>query len=159
MRFQVDIERKTERAIYGLWQNSCDKTIAQDIPLLTNAFYAVAQKQAGEVLPFYVVSKDYAPATGQFSLFIGGNEKVAGLAAFSLPTGLYGKITIQPKFSFLFGFSIARAKRYFYTKWLPASSYEARNMEYEYHDEKSIKKRPSIDLFFAIQEKKEAYDD
>ena len=57
------------------------------------------------------------------------------------------------KFDFFCGASIGEAKRYFYTKWLSESPFEALNMEYEYHTEESVRKHPTITIVFAIQRK------
>lgn len=48
---------------------------------------------------------------------------------------------------------VIEAKKYFYTQWLPQSKYEAKNMEYEFHTEKSIGKHPTVDIIFAISSK------
>lgn len=48
---------------------------------------------------------------------------------------------------------MGEAKRYFYAQWLPNSGYKALNMEYEYHTEKSVSKKPEIEIYFAIDKK------
>ena len=75
------------------------------------------------------------------------------LDRFVLPAGEYARITVKPKLGFLWGVAIGEAKRYFYTKWLPESPFEALNMEYEYHTEESVGKHPSITIVFAVQRK------
>lgn len=105
------------------------------------------------VLPYFVLSKDYDAVSNNFEMFIGGYISNSNLESLILPAGEYAKITVKPKLGFLWGASIGEAKRYFYTKWLPKSNYEALNMEYEYHTEKSTGNNPTIDLIFAIQKK------
>jgi predicted transcriptional regulator YdeE len=90
---------------------------------------------------------------GQFDLFIGGEIEKSGLEVFRLPAGTYGKISVKPKLGLLWGLAVGKAKRYFYAKWLPSSEYEAVNMEYELHTEKSVAKNPEIDLIFAVRRK------
>lgn len=51
------------------------------------------------------------------------------------------------------GMAVGYAKRHFYTKWIPCSEYESLNMEYELYTEKSVAKKPEIDLLFAIKRK------
>ena len=75
------------------------------------------------------------------------------LESYVLPASEYAKITVKPKLGFLWGASIGEAKQYFYTKWLPTSSFEALNLEYEYHTERSTEKQPAIDIIFAIRRK------
>lgn len=88
-----------------------------------------------------------------FELFIGSVLDKDGLESYVLPASEYAKITVKPKLGFLWGASIGEAKQYFYTKWLPTSSFEALNLEYEYHTERSTEKQPAIDIIFAIRRK------
>lgn len=111
------------------------------------------REKEGEVLPLYVLSRNYDPRTEAFELLIAGNFVAPPLAAFTLEAGLYARITVRPKLGFLWGPAVGEAKRYFYTKWLPGSGYAARNLEYELHTEKSVGKAPSIDLLFAVRGK------
>ena len=103
------------------------------------------------MLPFFVLSRNYNEQSHDFELFIGSVIDKDGLESYILPANEYAKITVKPKLGFLWGVSIREAKQYFYTKWLPTSSLEALNLEYEYHTEKSTKKQPTIDIIFAIR--------
>ncbi len=151
MHLEVSILSQPQQMIYGLWGKSGDRTVAGDIPALSKAYYKTLGKSP--VLPFFVLSKEYDPTSGQFDLFIGGLEGHEGLNQFSLPEGLYGKIIVRPKLGVLWGPAIGEAKRYFYTQWLPASNYKGLNLEYEFHTEKSIGRKPEIALLFAIAQK------
>lgn len=106
------------------------------------------------MLPFFVLTKDYDKATRSFDLFVGSNELHAQLGECTLPAGIYGKVVVKPKLGFLWGLAIGEAKRYFYAQWLPASDYDALNMEYELHTEQSVQKKPEIALYFAIIKKR-----
>ena len=151
MPAEVLITSKPSQTVYGLWIASSDKTISKDIPALSKKYYDTVGKMSGSVLPFYVLSKDYDKASGKFQLFVGGNEQFEHLDDAKLPAGDYGKVSVKPKLGLIWGLAVGKAKRHFYTKWLPASGYKALNMEYEYHSEKSTGKRPEIDLFFSIE--------
>ncbi len=151
-KFEIAVQQYEQIPLYGLWMDSSDRNIAKDIPSLSKRYHAVVGKAENSVLPFYVLSKDYDEATGKFRLFIGSDSPVFGLEEFILEDGRYAKIIIKPKFKFLWGLAIGEAKRYFYTRWLPASGFTARNMEYEHHTEKSIGKGATVDLIFAISE-------
>jgi len=145
------IEIEENIPVYGLSQKSNDKTQAKDIPALAKKYYEAAGKNSGEVIPFYVISKDYDKITRDFQLFIGGLIENKALETFVIPRGTYEKVTIRPKLGFMWGLSIGEAKRAFYTKWLPKSKYTALNMEYEYHSEISKGKKPQIEILFAIE--------
>jgi hypothetical protein len=62
-------------------------------------------------------------------------------------------VTIKPAIELFWGLSIGKAKRAFYKDWLPKTDYAALNMEYEYHTEASVGKKPQIDILFAVRRK------
>lgn len=152
-RLEVNIEYIEQRTIYGLWQKSNDRTISKDINALSKQYYTVVSMPEGMVLPYFVLSRNYNEQSRDFELFIGSVIDKSGLESYVLSASEYAKITVKPKLGFLWGASIGEAKQYFYTKWLPQSSYEALNLEYEYHTERSKEKRPAIDIIFAIRQK------
>lgn len=153
---KVTLQTKEQQRIYGIWKNSNDKTISADIRALSEQYYSMVSLPAGSVLPFYVLSRNYKKDSRDFELFIGGIIEKDGLASFLLPAGEYARITIKPRLGFMWGPAIGRAKRYFYRKWLPKRSYQALNMEYELHTEKSLHIYPSIELLFAVERKGQA---
>ena len=152
-RLEVNIEYIEQRTLYGLWQKSNDKTISKDIKALSKQYHTVVSMPEGKVLPYFVLSRNYDEKSHNSELFIGSVIERSGLESYDLSAGEYARITVKPKLGFLWGVSIGEAKQYFYTKWLPTSSIEALNLEYEYHTEKSTKKQPTIDIIFAIQRK------
>lgn len=145
------IEKTEEMTVFGLWLNSNDKSVSRDIANLSEEYYDVVGRKSGEVLPFFILNKDYNEETRNFALFIGGLLENSKLDRVVLPQGYYGMMAIKPKLGFLWGLSIGQAKRYFYIKWLPKSNYEGLNFEYEYHSEKSVSKKPEIEIYFALE--------
>ena len=154
MNFSV-VENENSKAVFGLCQKSNDRTQARDIPALSKRFHKAVGMGRGEVIPFFVISKDYDERTKDFQLFVGGLLENDNLKAFIIPKGLYGKVTVKPKLGFLWGPAIGEAKRRFYMEWLPKSGYSSRCMEYEYHAEASIGRTPQIDILFAIEKRAE----
>lgn len=150
-RLEVSIEYIEQQTIYGLWQKSNDRTISKDINALSKQYYDVVSMPEGKVLPYFVLSRNYNEQTHDFELFIGSVIDKSDLESYVLLASEYAKITVKPKLGFLWGASIGEAKKYFYTKWLPTSSFEAVNLEYEYLTERSIVKQPTIDIIFAIK--------
>ena len=150
---EVNIEYIEQQTIYGLWKKSNDRTISKDINALSKQYYAVVSMPGGEVLPYFVLTQNYNEQSRDFELFIGSAIDKSGLESYVLSAGEYAKITVKPKLGVLWGASIGEAKQYFYTKWLPKSSFEALNLEYEYHTERSKEKQPTIDIIFAIRRK------
>lgn len=76
-----------------------------------------------------------------------------GLKAFTLPAGAYGHVTVRPVLGFLWGPAIGKAKRNFYTRWLPGSAYRPAAWNMNTTPKKSMGKRPSTELFFAMEKK------
>lgn len=147
----INIVHMDELKISGLWRNSNDKTISNDIKKLSEEYHSIVSLPEGKVFPYFVLARNYDEQSKDFEMFIGSTIDKKGLECLLLSAGEYAKVTVKPKLGFLWGVSIGEAKRYFYTKWLPESPFKALNMEYEYHTEKSIGKHPTIDIFFAIQ--------
>lgn len=152
-RLEVNIEYIEQQTIYGLWRKSNDRTISKDIKALSKQYHAMVSMPEGKVLPYFVLSRNYNEKSRDFELFIGSMIDESGLENYVLPASEYAKIIVKPKLGFLWGASIGEAKQYFYTKWLPKSPFEALNLEYEYHTERSKEKQPTIDIIFAIQRK------
>ncbi|WP_425447242.1 hypothetical protein [Dethiothermospora halolimnae] len=153
-KINVDIVYKEETIeLYGLSLNSNDRSISKDITDLSKKYYKAVEKNEGEVLPFFTLSRNYNKETKDFNLFIGGILKNDKLHKHVLPQGYYGKIIVKPKLGFLWGLAIGQAKGYFYTKWLPKSNFKGLNFEYEYHTEESISKKPKIEIYFALDKK------
>ena len=150
IEFEV-IEVNKDTLVYVVGQKSNDRTQAKDISALARKYHEAVGKNSGEVVPFFVISKDYDENTKDFQLFIGGLNKNESLEAFVIPKGLYGKTTIKPRFGLMWGLSIGKAKRAFYTQWLPKSNYAALNMEYEHHTEISKEKKPQMEILFAVK--------
>jgi len=147
------LEINEDRTVYGLSEQSNDKTQSKDISSLSKRYLATARKGQGEVIPFFVVSRDYDKDTKDFQLFVGGLTECAGLDAFTIPKGAYVKAAIKPKLGFVWSLSIGEAKRSFYTEWISKSDYTPLNLEYEYHTEISKGKNPQIDIYFAVQKR------
>lgn len=154
MKQQISIiEKVKEITIFGLWKKTNDKSVSKDIPDISKKYYEIIGNADRNILPFFVISKEYNEKTRNFMLFVGGFQENSNLEKVILPHGYYAVITIKPKLGFLWGLSIGQAKRYFYKEWLPKSEYRALNMEYEYHTEKSVSKNAEIDIFFLIEKK------
>ena len=153
--FEV-VDTKEKMFVFGLCQKSNDKTQAKDISVLAKKYYGTVKKKTGEVIPFFVISKDYNKSTRDFQLFVGGSVQNDSLEIFTIPKGIYGRVTIKPKLGFLWGPSIGKAKRTFYLEWLPKSDYSPLNMEYEHHTDASRGKNPQIDILFAIEKRSDS---
>jgi len=109
---------------------------------------------------FVAYSKDFNEETKSWEYIMGDvvanlDSIPKGLNGYEIPAMTYAVFPIRAKFNFLWGLEIARTKRYVFTDWLPSSRYESIGCDLEYHDERSISKNPSIDLYVAIVERNE----
>lgn len=147
---EVTIVTLEARTLYGLSMPSGDKSAARDIAGLTRR-YRAATGTALKGVPLYVLSRDYDQETRAFTLFVGGEEPAEPLTPLPLPAGQYAVLPVSCGAAPFWGMAVGRAKRFFYTEWLPASGFRARNLEYEHHTEKSVGRRPRVDLLFAIE--------
>ena len=148
MNSKLTLRELPQQTVYGLHIASGDRTQSRDIPALAGRFHKATGTAPGSVLPFYVVSRDYDPESGSFTLFVGGS---CGPEREILPAGTYAVLPIRPRFSFLWGAAVSAAKRRFYRNWLPESDYESLNLEYELHTEAG--RRPAGELRFRIRRK------
>lgn len=140
-KFKVEKIFMNEQIIYGLWHKAKKATTNDDMMLLS-------QKT---VLPFFVLSRNHHKENEYFDLFIGSTIEKTGLESLTLPAGEYVKITIQPRWRIFTDTAIDKAKRYFYNKWLFENPYVFYNLEYVYYNDKSLGKKPIIDVYFAVQ--------
>jgi predicted transcriptional regulator YdeE len=110
---------------------------------------------------FVAISKDFSNDNSCWEYLMGDvvttfDNVPQGLVAFEIPAKTYAVFTIRPKFSFLWGPTIGLTKKHIFTEWLPNSNYESDNTiigDFEYHDERSISKNPSIELYVSVREK------
>jgi len=113
VRFEIKMKQINYNCNTRSRQKSNDKTQSKDISALSKEFYKVVNKKRGEVLPFFVVSMNYNEITKDFELLIGGLLVNDNLQAFTIPRGVYAKVTVNPKMGFLWVLSIGGAKRVF----------------------------------------------
>jgi len=107
---------------------------------------------------FVAYSKDFDEETRSWEYIMGDvvtslDSVPKGLKGYEIPSGEYAIFKIKAKFKLLWGLEIGRIKKYVFEKWLPNSRYESTGIEFEYHDQRSKGKNPSIDLYVGIKEK------
>lgn len=151
MGYEVRVEQTAKRVVYGVGMASNDRMLARDIDRLAKVRAEAADASAGTTVPLFVISHAYDPSTGDCELFVGGEAEADGLERFAIPAGAYARIELAPALRALWGASVGKAKRWLYTTWLPTSGYVALNLEYERHTEKTLGRRPRVDLLFAIE--------
>jgi predicted transcriptional regulator YdeE len=107
---------------------------------------------------FVAYSRDFDEKTRSWEYIMGDvvtsmDSVPEGLNGYKIEPGKYAIFQIKAKFGFLWGLEIGRMKKYIFTEWVPKSKYTATGSDFEYHDERSTGKNPSIDLYVAIREK------
>jgi AraC family transcriptional regulator len=141
------------------------KTIFKDAAKLGQEYRKIKGqnliKNKMEPWGFVAISKDFQ-GTESWEYLMGDvvtslDSVPPGLKSFEIPAMTYAVFPIRPKSKFAWGITIGLTKKYIYTEWLPKSRYEADNSnlgDFEYHDERSLARKPEIDLYVAIKEKK-----
>lgn len=149
----------------GVSKRTGAKTIYKDAVLLGKAYQKIkAQniiRNKKEPRAFVAVSKDFSNDNSSWDYLMGDvvtsfSNVPEGLTTFDIPSGTYAVFTIRPKFRFLWGSAIGLTKRYIFTKWLPNSKYDSDQDvvgDFEYHDQRSVSRNPSIELFVPVREK------
>ncbi len=107
---------------------------------------------------FIAYSKDFNEETKSWEYIMGDvvsnfDSIPEGLSGYEISAASYAVFPIKAKFKFLWGIEIAKMKKYIFSDWLPNSKYKSRGCDFEYHDERSTGKHPSIDLYVAIEER------
>jgi predicted transcriptional regulator YdeE len=141
------------------------KTIFKDAAKLGNKYKEIKDQGLiqNKKVPwgFVAISKNFQ-GTESWDYLMGDvvdtlDHAPAGLECFEIPASNYAVFPIRPKSKFSWGITIAQTKKYIYTEWLPNSKYEADPRilgDFEYHDERSLAKKPEIDLYVAIKQKR-----
>jgi predicted transcriptional regulator YdeE len=151
--------------VIGISMKTSMKTIYKDSVTLGNQYEKVKQQNLiqnkKEPWSFVVISKNFSNSNSCWEYLMGDivtsfDNNPENLERFEIPVNTYAVFTICPKFSFLWGPVIGFTKKYIFTEWLPSSKYNANNNiigDFEYHNEHSISKKPSIDLYVPVKEK------
>jgi predicted transcriptional regulator YdeE len=140
------------------------KTIYQDAARLGQEYKRIKEqnliRNKKEPWAFVAVSKDFHGEESWEYLMGDVVNRIDfvpnGLMTFEIPAMTYAVFPIRPKSRFSWGITIGLTKKYVYTEWLPNSKYESDHSilgDFEYHDERSLAKKPQIDLYIAIKEK------
>ena len=153
MGYGVTTLVQPRQTLYGFHKRSGDRAQGRDIPSLAKRFHECVGVEPGTLVPLYIVSRNYTAADRAFTLFVGDDGSNRGLEQEILPAGTYAHLELRPRSSLLWGLSVGRAKRWFYTRWLPESGYEAADITYELHTQKSMGRHPAVDLLFAVRKK------
>ena len=149
----------------GVSMRTSIKTIYKDAVLLGKEYQQVKEQNLiqnkKEPWAFVAISKDFSNDNSSWEYLMGDvvtsfGSVPKGLIAFEIPVKTYAVFTIHPKFKFLWGPTIGLTKKYIFTEWLPNSKYDSDHEiigDFEYHDQRSISKNPSIELYIPIREK------
>jgi predicted transcriptional regulator YdeE len=147
----------------GLSVRTSDKSIYQDVGKVTAEFNRITKEHPIEnrkkPWAFVAVSKNYDKQKSTFDYIVGEvvtevKNMPPGLDAYEIPALTYAVFSIKPKSRLAWGITMGRMKRYIYTEWLPNSGYEPSDLvgDFEFHDDRSLGKRPEIQLFVAVEE-------
>ena len=149
----------------GLLTHTTDRKIYREVARLGKRYNRIKTinpiSNLKEPWAFVAVTKNYQPETGQMDYMLGDVvtelERIPeGLSGFIIPAGIYAVFPIRPRFKFFWGPAMGRTKNHIYTQWLPKSDFVLAGGidDFEYHDAKSVGKRPEISLYVAVKHRR-----
>ncbi len=157
-KFSVKIkDYSSELIACGLWTEVGRKTVQKDVASVQQRFQSLRPQIDSPSNPSgtIVISRPVNP-NGSFSYFIGdltdNAEQKSDFAVERLKCGKYAHITVDFKDSSQLTLAVAKAKRYFFTKWLPESDYiVCKEIEsIELYDRRSNIAFASMELIFPL---------
>jgi predicted transcriptional regulator YdeE len=149
----------------GVAIQTSDKTIASDAVKIGKIYKQIKNsnivKNKNEPWAFAAVSRNFSNNGSNWEYVIGDvvdsfSSQPENLIKFEIPSGTYAVFPIKPKFGFLWGLTIGLTKKYIYTEWLPKSNYSLDSGivgDFEFHDERSLSKKPMIELYVSLKKK------
>jgi len=159
---------KIEKPIHiiGIEINTNDNDIYKDVERVASKFNEIKMSNPIPNLkqPWASInlSKDYNENTKSYKYVVGDvvtsvDTIPNGLYHYEVPVLTYAVFSIRPKSKVAWGITMGRMKKYIYGEWLPKSGYEPSDSigEFELHDDRSLGKKPEIQLYVALKEKSE----
>ena len=149
----------------GVSINTSMKTIFKDAATLGKQYKSVKDRNIvkHKTVPwaFVAISKNFTNQGNNWDYLMGDvvdsfDSQPDELVCFEIPARTYAVFKISPRFSFLWGPAIGLTKKFVYTEWLPQSGYETDSDvigDFEYHDERSLARKPVIELYVAVKKK------
>lgn len=157
-KFTVRVkEYTTPLLIGGLWTEVHKKTLKKEIGSLQTHFQELRPnlKQLSDPKGTLVISRPAEP-DGSFAYFIGEltdtAEQDSSFAVESLACGPYAHISVSFQDPTELTLAVARAKQFFFEKWLPTSGYSVQpDIEsVELYDRRSNIALASMELIFPL---------
>ena len=151
--------------LIGIEINTNDKDIYKDVGRVASKFNDIKKNNPIPHLkqPWASIniSKDYNVETKTFKYIVGDvvtqvDSIPDELYFYEVPAITYAVFPIRPKSKMAWGITMGRMKRYIYTEWLPKSGYKPSELigDFELHDDRSLGKKPEINLYVALENNK-----
>ena len=149
--------------LIGIEINTNDNDIYKDVGRVASEFNEIKKNHP---IPYLKqpwasinISKDYNVENRTFKYIIGDvvtriDSIPDELNYYEVPALMYAIFPIKPKSKIAWGITMGRMKKYIYTRWLPKSGYGASEIigDFELHDDRSLGKKPEINLYVALKE-------
>ena len=159
------VNLETPIKIVGVSMKTNMKSIYKDAVILGKKYQKVKPAIQNKKISwaFAAISKNFSIDKSCWEYLMGDvvtsfDDIPDNLITFEIPVKTYAVFTIRPVFKFLWGPAIGLTKKYIFMEWLSDSKYDSDDSilgDFEYHDERSISKKPSIDLYVSIKRKSE----
>ena len=152
-------EFEVSRFVAGLKVVTNRHDLKQDVSALQKRFQNSRDKMEDPCNPSATLAVYSQPnERGSFSYFVGDLVETSAqpdlFSVVELPAGKYAHITIDFKDPSQLPFAVAKAKHYFFHKWLPTSGYRVKKEieSIEWYDRRSSIALASMELVFPLTE-------
>lgn len=150
---KLEVLKMKGSCLFGLHTQIQASELRSEMTVLSEKYHQMLEAKPGTVLPLYTLSRDHDAASGRAVLFFGGKQDEDGLETEQTPDGAYAHMVLRPKYGLFWEAAITEAKHWFYHEWLPGSKYAFAGVEIELRSERTVSRRPEMDLYFALKEK------
>lgn len=150
----VIIKELQEQIFYGLRTISNDKQIKKNTQDLMQQ---VHRASGCEMKPPYIIcTKEFYQDDGEYQLFVGGMKRYQNLEKLMMLEGTYAVIEVSCKWMQSWYTAIHEAKHYIYHKWVDKTPYVPCHVEYVLFTEKSLEKKPILELYVKLMSNQKA---
>lgn len=159
--YVVRVKEIGTRYVAGVQTEIDRRNMQKDVKELYNRFYQLRPELRGHSDPSGTMVITGKPnKENNFTYFVGDlvdtQEQNDNASVVTLEPGLYACLSVDFKAESDLYFAVAKAKAYFYEKWLPASEYSLDEQWFdsiELYDRRSNIKLASVELVFPLKNK------
>lgn len=150
MEPEIDIvELMKGMVLFGLWRDSDLRLVRRDVSGMMGLYREFLEPGEFEQGRVFVVTENDR-LDGEFRLFVGGERMFPELEQAWIPPGLFAHLVLRPRLGIAWPAAVRRAKRHFYSTWLPGSGMRSGGVDFQLLSAESHGKQPRSHLYFSV---------